>query len=93
MNFQEEKLKIPPCLIIPFSNKVVLCFQVAPGRSSVVLQHSGEFDDKCPSGHGMTPVLSASVPRDKGVPSNTATYTELLLGASLRVFHFYPKSA
>lgn len=53
-NFQEEKLMASPCLIIPSSNKVALCFQVAPGRSWVVIYHSGELDDKCHSGGGMT---------------------------------------
>lgn len=36
-NFQEEKLRASSCLIIPSSNKVALCFQVAPGRSWVVI--------------------------------------------------------
>lgn len=36
-NFQEEKLRASPCLIIPFSNKVALCFQAVPGRSWVVI--------------------------------------------------------
>lgn len=38
-------------------------------------------------------MLSASVPRDKGVSSNTTISSGLLLGASLRVFDFDPKSA
>lgn len=35
-SFQEEKLRASPCLIMLSSNKVALCFQVAPGRSWVV---------------------------------------------------------
>lgn len=50
-----------------------------------MLQHPGEFDDKYPSGGGVTPVLSVSVLRDKGVPSNTTFNTSggLSQGVSL----------
>lgn len=84
MNFQEEKSKISPRLIIPFSSKVALCSQVAPGRSWVVLGHSGELDGKCPSGGGVPPVLSAQGQRCpfKHSPRHWAAFGGLSQGVS-----------